>query len=202
MRFLTDFGDQAVVCPVALAAFLCLAWSGQSRVAVMWAAFVPATLFAVGVAKLTVAGCGPVIPAWLHLYSPSGHTASGALVYGSLAALPTGGTRSRWVGVVWATLFAVVLGFSRLRLGVHSPADVLVGGLIGVAGAGLLCAAVSRGRSRGTGLARPRTTFAAVAVALAITHGWHLNAENVVRGYSMVLWPFSVCGTMFGREGV
>jgi undecaprenyl-diphosphatase len=62
---------------------------------------------------------------------PSGHATASmsvALVYGM--AFP-----------VWAVpllLFALLVGFSRVRLRVHYPSDVLVGQLIAVATAGLL----------------------------------------------------------------
>ena len=52
---------------------------------------------------------------------PSGHTATATLTYGSAAAF----IRKKWAWVCAAILIAVTM-FTRLYLGVHTPADVLV----------------------------------------------------------------------------
>ncbi len=57
---------------------------------------------------------------------PSGHAQNGAAVWGALAA----GVHKPWAWVV-AALLALLIGVSRLFLGVHFPHDVLVGWLLG-----------------------------------------------------------------------
>lgn len=58
---------------------------------------------------------------------PSGHAQTAVVVWGSLAA---------WLRRVWAWaaagLLALLIGLSRVYLGVHFPSDVLIGWLIGV----------------------------------------------------------------------
>ena len=64
---------------------------------------------------------------------PSGHTQTAVGTFGCLAA----STDKKW----WRNLcvvLAVLVGFSRMYVGVHTPADVLVGG--GMAAALVLCA--------------------------------------------------------------
>lgn len=57
---------------------------------------------------------------------PSGHTASATAVYGSMAIY----FRRRWIG--WACVSLILLvGLSRLYLGVHAPQDVLVSWVLG-----------------------------------------------------------------------
>jgi len=55
---------------------------------------------------------------------PSGHTTTAFATFGSIAA----STRKRWVSAAMLLLAALV-GFSRMYIGVHTPADVLVGAL-------------------------------------------------------------------------
>lgn len=53
---------------------------------------------------------------------PSGHSQSAVGTFGSVAA----SMKQRWVKIA-AIVFAVLVPFSRMYLGVHTPADVLVG---------------------------------------------------------------------------
>ena len=57
---------------------------------------------------------------------PSGH-AMGSLAFALALALLVWNTRWRWLALLTAGLFALVVGFSRLYLGVHFPSDVLAG---------------------------------------------------------------------------
>ena len=55
---------------------------------------------------------------------PSGHTQSAVGLFGSLAVT----TKRRWLCLL-SIVLAVLVGFSRMYVGVHTPADVLVGAL-------------------------------------------------------------------------
>ena len=59
---------------------------------------------------------------------PSGHTQSAVGTFGSLAAT----AKKRWLQILFIVLPALV-GFSRMYVGVHTPADVLVGAALSVA---------------------------------------------------------------------
>ena len=59
---------------------------------------------------------------------PSGHTQSAVGTFGSLAAT----VEKKWLRILFIVLPALV-GFSRMYVGVHTPADVLVGAAISVA---------------------------------------------------------------------
>lgn len=66
---------------------------------------------------------------------PSGHSAQAVACYGALAIIVavTSGKRNVQTGaMIGAATIALAVGASRLYLGVHWPADVLVGWLVGI----------------------------------------------------------------------
>jgi membrane-associated phospholipid phosphatase len=170
--FLTDFADQAVVLPLAIAVAVALASQGWRRGALVWLAVLSATFAVMLVLKLAFLGCRPVF-APLDLRSPSGHAAAAAVVCGGLAALLL-----RRTGPVLpaAVLAAAAIGVSRLTLGVHSVPEVALGAAIGLAGA-LLLAHYARPVPR----LLPGRLLAVVVVVAALFHGFHLPAEAAIR---------------------
>ncbi len=192
MSYVTDFADLAVVVPLALAVALALLLVGWRRGAAAWALVVPATWTAVLLAKLVVAACWGLLP-FHGLHSPSGHTASAAVVYGGLLALllpePARGARRPFAALVLAGVFAVLFGGTRLALHVHTRSDVLAGAALGIAGA----LALAR-------LAGPRPSRLRVAIPLAaalavvvLFHGEHLRAEDQIDRVSHMVWPLTLC---------
>jgi undecaprenyl-diphosphatase len=63
---------------------------------------------------------------------PSGH-AMGSMTLAMTAVLLAWPSRWRWPVLVVASLFAVVVGYSRVYLGVHFPSDILAGWMAGTA---------------------------------------------------------------------
>lgn len=192
MLFLTDFADQAVVLPLAFTMCFALALGGWRRGALAWALVVPATLGAVLLAKLTVVACGQFLP--LHgLKSPSGHTASAAVVYGGLLALllpePAPGARRPFVALLLAAAFAMLFGASRLALHMHTRSDVLAGACLGIAGA-LALTRLAGPRPPGLRMAVP---FAAACAVVLLLHGSHLRAEDQIDRVARIVWPLSLC---------
>ncbi|MDA8248626.1 MAG: phosphatase PAP2 family protein [Rhodospirillales bacterium] len=196
MQFLTDFADLAVVLPLAVAVGVALLASGWPRGALAWAVVVPATLLTVLLAKLVVAACGTYLP-FHGLYdgfrSPSGHTASAAVVYGGLLSLllpePRRGLSRPFAAIAIAGVVAVLFGGTRLALHVHSRSDVLAGAALGIAGALVLA------RFAGPRPSRLRVAIP-LAVALAVVllfHGRHLRAEDQIDRVSHLVWPLTLC---------
>ena len=75
---------------------------------------------------------------------PSGHTTSAVGTFGSIAA-----TSRRKGTIALCVILAVLVGFSRMYIGVHTPADVLVGALTSVVLILLLRKVPWRGRGMG-----------------------------------------------------
>ncbi len=188
-QFVTDFGDQAVLLPLAAGVTLVFLLAGWRRGAVAWAGAVAGTLFAMLVFKLGFLACGHLLPG-SQIRSPSGHTAASAAIYGGLLALvarlATG--HGRWT-LACALLVTLMIGASRLALGAHTGLEVAVGGAVGV------CGAMAADRLAGappSGLRLGRLAAVTVLV-LALLHGVHMPAEAMIRSAALDLWPLSQC---------
>jgi membrane-associated phospholipid phosphatase len=172
VRYLTDFADEAVILPMVLAVALTLAIQGWRRGALTWLLVVMSTFLATLVFKLVFLGCWPVFGP-MDIRSPSGHVAASTVVAGGLAVLLS----KRRISILPAALLAaIVIGISRIILGMHSLPEVIVGALIGLAGAAALL--------RFAGLPPPLRVaplLAVVVVVAAIFHGMHLPAEAAIR---------------------
>ena len=90
---------------------------------------------------------------------PSGHAQTAVVMWGVLAAE----IRRRWAWVI-AIVLMVLIGFSRIYLGVHFPTDVLLGWIVGVLVLGLY---VWREREIESWLAR-RSIAAQLALAAGV----------------------------------
>lgn len=186
MLFLTDFADQAVVLPLTLMVGLALAAAGWRRAAAAWVLAVAATLAAALAAKVAVYASGTTLTG---LESPSGHTAAAAVAYGGLLALlaPT-----RWrpplPALVAASVVAAVIGVTRLALHAHTRADVVVGAVIGIAGAVVLAWLAGERPAR----VRRAWPLAASVGVMALLHGTHLQAESEIERLAHLVWPVTV----------
>lgn len=187
--FVTDFADQAVLLPLAIAMIFVLAYAGWRRGAFAWVVAIFGTLGLMLVLKLIFAACAHLLPGE-SLHSPSGHTAAAGAVYGSLLALVARlvtGDR-RW-NLPCAVIVALVIGASRLALGVHTLPEVGIGGAIGIMGA--MVFARLAGPLPPRVRLRPIVTVAVLVVALL--HGARLPAEAAIRNVAIDLWPLSKC---------
>ncbi len=172
MRYLTDFADQAVILPLVFAIAITLAVQGWRRGALIWLAVVAVTFFATMALKLAFMACSPVFGG-LDIHSPSGHVAAAAVVTGGLAAMLT----PRRTSILPAALLAgIVIGVSRLALGVHTVPEVIAGALIGLAGA----AALLRFAGPPPKL-KIVPLIGGIVVVAAVVHGLPLPAAAAIR---------------------
>ena len=176
MRFVTDFGDQAVILPLVVAVGAALLLQGWRRGAIAWAVAVTVTFFVMLVLKLVFLACSASMGTEVH--TPSGHVAATAMVTGGLAALFI---RRRSMVLAIAAIAAFVIAITRLALGLHSPAEVAIGALVGLAGAAAL---IKLAGPTPPELEAPRIGLMALAVA-AVFHGVHLPAEAHIRATAL-----------------
>lgn len=132
MGALTDFGNSAVVLPLACVIAVWMFFVEGWRPAALWGGAVFLCAAVTALLKLYFSACGVVDAA---VRSPSGHSSMSALVYGGLAvivALELGGWRRSAVVFLGIGL-AVAIGISRMALGVHTGLEVLIGLAAGLA---------------------------------------------------------------------
>jgi membrane-associated phospholipid phosphatase len=172
VRYLTDFADQAVVLPLVIGITVALAAQGWRRGAVAWLVVVTATFAATAASKLMFLACSPVFGS-MDIHSPSGHVAAATVVTGGLAAMLT----RRQISILPAAILAaLVIGTSRLVLGMHSLPEVMLGALIGLAGAAALM------RYAGPPpVLKPAPLIGVIVVIAGLFHGLHFPAEAAIR---------------------
>jgi membrane-associated phospholipid phosphatase len=172
MMFLTNFADQAVMLPVVAAIACVLAIQGWRRGALVWLGVVAVTFGLILLLKLVFLACPPLFGP-TDIRSPSGHVAAATVVCGGLAALLT---RCRASILPVALFAAAVIGVSRLMLGAHSVPEVVLGALVGLAGAIAL-----RALAGAPPAMRPGRLLAVVVIVAALFHGMRLPAEAAIR---------------------
>ena len=142
MQALSDLADQMRMLPAAILVACGFALAGWLRGAVVWLLGVGATFAVVAALKLLLLECGRV---WTGgaLVTPSGHTAAAAVVYGTFVVLAVRSSTAHWRPALVAPIAAAILiGMTRLALGVHTLLEAVVGGAVGLAGAyGIVAAA-------------------------------------------------------------
>jgi membrane-associated phospholipid phosphatase len=202
----TDFADGGTVLPVAAAILAVLLAYGERRQALTWALAVGLVLGVILALKFSLTGCLPPSPLAC-VRSPSGHTASAAVVYGGLATVlrrappppalppvPTPMLQAVLPTLALSLVVAGVIGGTRVLLRAHTPPEALLGGGIGVLGAGCLAAAWPRAMRPELLAGRAVVVSAVVAVLVVALHGGHWSAEQLIRRTAPWFWPLRPCG--------
>jgi membrane-associated phospholipid phosphatase len=141
MRIITNLGAIETLIPLTLAAGLAWRWlRGTWRpMALLTAALAGAWLLQITVKQIVERSRPPSGVALWHsggFAFPSGHATTAAAVYGMLAALLLGASRTgltRFAVVAAGAVLAIGVGVSRMYLGVHWLTDVLAGLAFGTA---------------------------------------------------------------------
>jgi undecaprenyl-diphosphatase len=140
MTDLSSLGSLTVLITASLAAIGYVLFHRQWAAALLLLAALASGQALSAALKLLVEQPRPeVVPGFVDVYTlsfPSGHAMLSAVTYLTMAALAARVERRRLVRIYFigtAVLLTVLIGFSRIYLGVHWPSDVLGGWIIGVA---------------------------------------------------------------------
>lgn len=187
LQWITDLADQAVVLPVACAVMLFLLVSRWWRGALAWATAIICVLATMAVLKLFIGACGWELP-FRGLTSPSGHSASSAVLYGGCGVLLIRRLNLRGTAVL-ALGVAVLFAITRVWLGYHTVPEVVTGSLVGVAGGLGLRRLAGPTPER---LRRIPLALLVLVVALGF-HGGHLPAERHLRSFAATRLRTLIC---------
>ncbi len=140
VRDVTALGSTVVLTLVVLAVWGFLTLSGRPRKALAVLGWSAAGALLSTIAKLGFARPRPdLVPHGAEVYThsfPSGHALSSAVIFltlGAMIALVQDDRRIKFYVLAFAVLLTLLVGLSRIYLGVHWPSDVLAGWALGAA---------------------------------------------------------------------
>lgn len=131
---LTAVGQPIVWDPVVIAIGVVLAVRGQRRDGLQLVCWVAVAEIAAEVAKILfdrIRPEGVAVSDFITQASyPSGHVARTVVTLGLLVLIGPSSPRVRWLGVLAAAAFSVLMGMARIESGEHWPTDVVGGFLL------------------------------------------------------------------------
>jgi membrane-associated phospholipid phosphatase len=192
---ITDFGDSAVGLPLAVLVLVALLASGWSRGAIAWACAVAGCGVAMVVFKVAFgaasAGCGAMVQA-SPVFSPSGHAALSAVVYGGLAVLSgrqMPPLARALIGLATATWIGLIAS-SRVAVQAHTPFEVVSGLIVGLGAVAWMIYMLRQ--SAGPRVLLPQLA-AVVIIVLWLTYGSHWRVEDGLRAVANLLHRSVAC---------
>ena len=139
-RDITALGSNAVVGLMTLASVLYLVLAGKRRTALLLVAAIIGAIVLGNALKFGFARPRPdIVPPLARVFTasfPSGHATLSAAVYltlGALQARMTQDRRTKLFVLLFAVLLVLLIGLTRVYLGLHYPTDVLAGWFVGTA---------------------------------------------------------------------
>lgn len=135
-RFLTALGEPTVLIGASVLTSAWLWYVGRGRMGLTLLAIALVGRGLSEIQKYSIARPRPMLEPHLVVVKthsfPSGHATSSMIFYLALALALTGGSRWRRPAVAGALLLSLLIGTSRVMLGVHWPSDVIAGWSFGL----------------------------------------------------------------------
>ncbi|HEU4424439.1 MAG TPA: phosphatase PAP2 family protein [Pilimelia sp.] len=214
LEALTDLGGRPIMMWLIVIVVISLLIRGQRRLAVYLIVTGVGALMLDPSLKLIVGRLRPVVEAPVASAPgnsfPSGHALGSTVAYGALLLifLPVASRRVRAVAISIFATIVVLVGFTRVALGVHYVSDVLAGWLLGLAWLGVTAYAFRLWR-REAGKSEPPLTEgiepeAADEIAPA-PHEHHLlphprtGVAEIVTGWVLIFGVLFVFGVLVSR---
>lgn len=193
IKFVTHFGDLAVVLPLAMVAMLWFAYIGAKRLIFYWALSLAACMLITIILKMHFISCPSRL---FDLRSPSGHSSLSILIYGLLGTIAAKAAEgAKRLAVIAATggLIALI-AISRSILGAHTVMEIVLGLTIG--GASLLPLILAYRHVPATRLTRVHLLVLTAALPLALTIE-SPDTETILSRTAVQLQRIvPMCGTM------
>ncbi len=179
VEFLTDFGDLAILLPLAALVAVWLLATGAHGTGRAWLVAVGSMLVGMGLLKLVFLSCGDQLLG-SSVTSPSGHAAASACIYGSLA-LMVGRRATGWRRIapaLGAICLIAGIALTRLVRHDHTLPELLIGLAVGIAALRFFALMSDRLPAP----ERPPNPAVLLAVCLLVPlHGMRLPIESVLR---------------------
>lgn len=179
---LTDFGDLAVLLPLAAVVTLWLLAIRQRVTAVWWLAAAALCMGSTAILKIYFFVCPPLND----LHSPSGHTSLSTLVYGTItiaiAAASVGW--QRYAAIAAGAIFISGIGISRVVVQAHSIPEVVLGSIIGLVALALFTKQYWPHRPSEP---RLRPLVLICALFMVLLNGQQLRAEDLLHAIGIYL---------------
>jgi membrane-associated phospholipid phosphatase len=183
MKFLTDFGDSAVLLPLSAVMLIWLLATRPAAAGVWWGVALTFLSAVISTLKILFFACPPAAD----INSPSGHTGFSLVVYGGLAVIIAAELRSIWARAA-VLILAVVLVFaiadSRVMLEMHTSPETVIGFAVGAFALAIFRFGYLR---TGPGKRRIVPLIIGIIVTAAIFHGIRLNPERELHMLSSLL---------------
>lgn len=159
MSFISQFGASLLLGPMCIALALWQRFTGNRHDARLWPMCIILVVLTTAALKVYFSACS------IHLFnvhSISGHAAFSAIAYGGISVVTFASSRRYWAiaGRIVVAAWVLMIGASRVVVGAHTTAEVIVGLAIGAAGVALFA---GRYQSR-----EPRPAVALILAAAAV----------------------------------